>query len=441
MANYQDRVTTLRDILEMSPKQRRNEYGVRGVFADKDGNSIARHIDKVTINGNVFTDYSAFSFLWEKSYVKSPVRSGDGTIGNLNSYSTFLTPHLKIDFGLMSIDSYRKIMQLIYSSNEFLVTCYDVVNNKDTTNKMYFSTEEMPKLWTIVDALNGDENAVMLLGVQDYTVEMIGTNADKDTITINYYLNSPDGSGTTTPIGSFDTVVGGEIVLGADSNIGSYENYFEGYAFNGWRLGNSSGTLYSKDYGFSIQNWAVDTSSNSINFYADWVATNTYTLNYSYGVGTPKIGSDMLEITNKPIMFGEYLGELPNSESVVYVKYGEKDKEKQYPVYTWIGWYKTPIKAEGQEQLTASTPYWLLGSTTIYQLYDVASYQAKYMVDGKEYSTVDIEYGASIQMPKLIKSGYTFKQWDIVGQNGEKVVGNKMPPFAITLTAVFTEND
>ena len=38
MANYQDRVTTLRDILQMSPEQRRSEYGVKGVFTDKDGN-------------------------------------------------------------------------------------------------------------------------------------------------------------------------------------------------------------------------------------------------------------------------------------------------------------------------------------------------------------------------------------------------------------------
>lgn len=441
MANYQDRVTTLRDILQMSPEQRRVEYGVRGTYVDKDGNSVARHIDKVTINANVFTDYSAFSFLWEKSYVKSPVRSGDGTIGNLNSYATFLTPHLKIDFGLMSIDSYRKIMQLIYSSNEFLVTCYDVVNNKDTTNKMYFSTEEMPKLWTIVDALNGDENAIMLLGVQDYTVEMIGTNADTKKVTINYYLNSPSGVGQTTPIGSFDTDIGGEIVLGGDSNISGYEQSFDGYAFNGWRLGSVSGNLYANNSGFPIQDWAIDNSSNSVNFYADWVATNTYTLTYSYGVGTPKIGDNMQEFTNKPISYGEYLGELPNSESVVYVEYGEQNNKKQYAVYTRLGWYKTPIKVDGQEMLTASTPYWLNGSTTIYQLYQTASFQAKYMVDGKEYSTVDVEYGGSIPMPRLIKQGYTFKQWDIVGQNGEKVVGSKMPPFAITLTAVFTENE
>lgn len=171
-------MASIREILEMSKADRIAEYK-------------AVDIDKVIIDGNVFTDYSAFSFLWEKSYVKSPVRSGSGTIGNLNSYSTFLTPHLKIDFSLMSIDSYRILMNLIYSKNEFTVTCYDVVNNKDTTNKMYFSTEEMPKLWTIVDALNGDENAIMLLGVQDYTVEMIGTNNEVETATITYNLNVP----------------------------------------------------------------------------------------------------------------------------------------------------------------------------------------------------------------------------------------------------------
>lgn len=443
MANYEDRVTTLRDILQMSPEQRKETYRV---------DSGDKHIDKVTINGNVFTDYSAFSFLWEKSYVKSPVRSGDGTIGNLNSYATFLTPHLKIDFGLMSIDSYRKIMQLIYSSNEFLVTCYDVVNNKDTTNKMYFQTEEMPKLWTIVDALNGDENAIMLLGVQDYTIEMVGTNARVDSITVNYYLNSPDGSGSTTPIGSFDTAIGSEIILGADSNIGSWENAFDGYAFNGWRLGSAKGTLYAKNYGFGIKDWAIDTSSNSINFYADWEATNTYTLTYSYGLGTPQIGSDMLEITSKPIKYEERIGNLPNSEQVIKVAYGDSE-EKKYIAYTWLGWYKTSIKAQDtednkQEQLTASTPYWLNGSTTIYQLYETESYAVTFIVDGEIYSTIGVEpnskgveYNASVPMPHLVKNGYTFKGWEFTNGGKTQIVTSlKMPPFAIELKAVFTEN-
>lgn len=440
MANYQDRVTTLRDILQMSPEQRRSEYGVKGVFTDKDGNSVARHIDKVTINGNVFTDYSAFSFLWEKSYVKSPVRSGDGTIGNLNSYSTFLTPHLKIDFGLMSIESYRKIMQLIYSSNEFLVTCYDVVNNKDTTNKMYFSTEEMPKLWTIVDALNGDENAIMLLGVQDYTVEMIGTNADVDSITINYYLNSPTGVGQTTPIFSEDVAIGSEIVLGGNSGIDGYA--FDGYAFNGkWHLGSVDGALYNHNDGFAIEKPYIDENSNSINFYADWTATDTYTLTYSYGLGTPKVDTTtMQEITSKQVQNGVAIGELPTSESLPSVEYGEENNKKTYNPYTWLGWYKNSIPTTSGK-VESTTPYWLTQSTTIYQLYETASYQVTYIVDGNIYSTVSVEYGTSIPMPQLIKSGYTFKGWEFTYDGKSQILTSmKMPPFAITLTAIFEEN-
>lgn len=156
-------MATIEEMLRMSAEQRRIAYKADG-------------IDKVTIDGNDFSDYGAFSFIWEKSYVKSPERSGDGSIGNLDSYQTFITPHLKIDFSLMSIDSYRRLMSLIYLKNEFKVTCYDIVNNRMTTNSMYFSTEEMPKLWTIVEAISGNENAVELLGVQEYTVEMVGTN-------------------------------------------------------------------------------------------------------------------------------------------------------------------------------------------------------------------------------------------------------------------------
>ena len=83
-------MATIAEILRMSVEERKTAYKATG-------------IDKVIIDGNEFTDYGAFSFLWEKSYVKSPERSGDGTIGNLNSYATFITPHLKIDFSMMSI--------------------------------------------------------------------------------------------------------------------------------------------------------------------------------------------------------------------------------------------------------------------------------------------------------------------------------------------------
>ena len=207
----ENKAKTLRDILfdpKLSLEERKKIYGVKGVF-DVNGKTVQRHIDRVIIDGTTYTDYKAFSFIWEKSYVKSPVRSGDGTIGNLNSFATFLTPHLKIDFSMMSIDTYRDIMLKIYEKNEFIVTCYDVVNNIDTTNKMYFTTEEMPKLWTIVEALNGNENAIELLGVQDYVVEMVGTNAPMEEIDILYY----DNNGNLIEGASHQAIIGSEFIV------------------------------------------------------------------------------------------------------------------------------------------------------------------------------------------------------------------------------------
>jgi hypothetical protein len=168
------------DMLRLTPQQRANLYKAQG-------------IDKVIIDGNEITDYSAFSFAWVKSFPTEPKRSSAGVIGNLNAFAWFLTPRLTMDFSLMSIDTYRIIMNLIYSKNEFTVTCYDVVFNELTTNKMYFTPEEMPNLWTVVEAINGDEYAVELLGVQGYKVEMIGTNNDVEQIEIEYKLNVPSG--------------------------------------------------------------------------------------------------------------------------------------------------------------------------------------------------------------------------------------------------------
>ena len=90
----------------------------------------------------------------------------------------------------MSIDSYRTLMKLLYSKNEHTVTCYDIVYNELTTNSMYFSTEEMPKLYTLARSLNG-EDYVELLGIEGYVVEMVGTNSTVATAKITYNLNPP----------------------------------------------------------------------------------------------------------------------------------------------------------------------------------------------------------------------------------------------------------
>jgi hypothetical protein len=86
------------EILGLTPTDRKKEYE-------------AENIHKVIIDGNEYTNYGQYRFIWEKTYPVSPERTIGGVIGGLNTLSTFLVGHLYMDFSIMSIDDYRKIMQ------------------------------------------------------------------------------------------------------------------------------------------------------------------------------------------------------------------------------------------------------------------------------------------------------------------------------------------
>jgi GTPase SAR1 family protein len=257
-------MASIMDIMAMSVSERKSAYAAVG-------------IDKVIIGAEIFTDYSAFSFFWEKSYVKSPVRSGDGSITNLDSYATFLTPHLKIDFSLMSIDDYRRVMNLIYSGNEYTVTCYDITSGKITTNNMYFATEEMPKAWAIARELNGEE-WVELAGIQDYTVEMIGTNNYTDELSISYDLNLPSYAfgklifeGENPVKGQF-YVVGNGVYVEQESGINKIP--IEQFTFSDPK-GNTHAlshwsTNKNDQYGFNYLNGDTYVFRNDTVLYAIW---------------------------------------------------------------------------------------------------------------------------------------------------------------------------
>lgn len=170
------------ELLRMPLSERRTQFDVT---------AENRRIDRVIIDSNVFTNYGTFSFAWKKSYIQEPERSESGTIEELDSYATFITPYLTINFGIMTISDYRRFAQLYKSRNEFTVTCYDVENDRLTTNRMYFSPNELPKLRMITHALSGQEAWTELVGVEDLTIEMIGTNVGIDEIKITYDFNFP----------------------------------------------------------------------------------------------------------------------------------------------------------------------------------------------------------------------------------------------------------
>lgn len=151
-----------------------------------------RTLDRIEIDGMVLQGYFEYSFINEKTYVKSPERAADGSIGNLDSYAWFLTPRLVVKYNYMHIEDYRKLMKLLLSKNEFAVTCYDIVLDKRVTHNMYFSTPEMPAI---------HQRYLEVLGVKNYTVELIGTNTNLKEVTVTYNLNKPElasWSGSTT---------------------------------------------------------------------------------------------------------------------------------------------------------------------------------------------------------------------------------------------------
>lgn len=413
-------MATIAEILRLSVEQRKQAYKATG-------------IDKVIIDGNEFTDYGAFSFLREKSYVKSPERSGDGSITNLNSYATFVTPHLKIDFSLMSIDSYRRIMELLYSKNEFVVTCYDVVKNETTTNKMYFATEEMPKLWAIARALNGEE-WVELLGVQDYTVEMIGTNADLDTVDILYY----DNNGKLIDEATQSVAKGTEAIINFNFTPSS------GYKFEGeWETAN--GTIYRNGDVLFVQE-EVKLTANVIN-------DNQYTLSFNYGKGVEPIQSiNAQPISSVPILNGQTIataiananiqttnGTFSFSEngtglSEVEYEFDEKtEKLNGNQVYEFKGWYWTS-EENTATRVIGSTAYNYAINRTIYQIYKAIPHTLTYDTGTTEITlgSQSLGYGETVILPNLARNGYNFKGWFLESGN---VAPNTMPPKAMTVFA------
>jgi hypothetical protein len=128
-------------------------------------------IDRITIfDGTeelLITGYAAYSYLEEKSYKTQPVRGADGSISEIEEYATFLTPRLIIKYNMMGIDDYRSLMKMLKRRNGFIIKCYDVEEDKIVRNEMYVATPSMPIIF---------QQYLTALGIQEYAIEMIGTN-------------------------------------------------------------------------------------------------------------------------------------------------------------------------------------------------------------------------------------------------------------------------
>lgn len=217
-------------------------------------------LDQVEIDGNIIRGYMEYSFLNERSYFEQPTRSSNGAIENINTYATFLTPRLIIKYNMMNIEDYRNLMMLLQSKNEFNVTCYDPVLDKRVTHKMYAAPTQMPVIY---------QQYLMALGVQEFSVELIGTNNGVRTNSITYDFNFPSDINfpySTSAI--YNAPRNASIEMGANA---TYSVLGTDYKLS------SSKTLELMGYSYVFQGWNTKADGSGFNY----IDGDQYYINYS----------------------------------------------------------------------------------------------------------------------------------------------------------------
>lgn len=406
--------------------QLRQPFVKDNVYTERYEKYCSDDIGYIDIDGNRFSGYKTYSFYWQITYVKQPERSASGVIDNLNSYATFETPLLKINFSMMSIEDYRRFYNLIRARREFTVTCYDIVGGKLTTNKMYVTPDQYPKLYLMARKFQKDnavKSTVELLGIQDYTIELIGTNADLDKVSVLYYYNeSNDKTDKTKMQAEPDVFKGEEIIVGKSSTYPN--NPPNNYKFKEWQ--DINGNVYNQG--------AITKVNDTLELYAMWEQSIFDTLSFNYGLSDIAVDNTTgKQITDRQVQQGYSIGVLPPITANPKVKDSDGN---EYVAYENGGWYRLPVKDESV-RVNSYDAYWSDRNTVIYCLYDKKKFSVAF------YNTLDyiipiqqIPYGEIVVAPILYKDGKTFKGWFYDDKFEKQFVQNsKMPPYNINLYA------
>lgn len=403
----------------------------------------SRNFARIWIDGYEIGGYLTYTALDAKSYFTEPKRSINGVIENLNSYATFLTPQVTLEFKYMDIRTYRIIMKLIQQRNEHVVKYYDIVNDKLVTKKMYFKPEQLPTIFS---------RKLEILAVTDYKLELVGTNAELSTLSIIYHANY-DGATVETE-GSADFVSGEEIIIGEGITI--KDNAPSDKHFNGWNSSaDGTGQPYLDGYAYVIN--INDTTNNVLNLYAQWVDNNTYTLSYNYGLGETFKSLMGAEIINKEITINDTYGTLPTTKAQSITYNGEVYYGDDSPYYN-PQWYMNPVVTPTSTQISEKTQYTIQGNSTIYQIFQTKKYKIHFdlnvsiseKTNPDSYSDIEVEYGAAIYKPQSpTRDGYTFDGWytsKSPSSNDLAFVFSTMPPNknsdrTLTLYAKWVKNE
>jgi uncharacterized repeat protein (TIGR02543 family) len=306
---------------------------------------------------------------------------------------------------------------------------------------MYFAPDQMPKLYAVARRLQGDK-FVEVLGIQDYTIELIGTNADLDKISVIYYdINN-------RVLGSKEVYLGTQYMLGNGITVTDTN----GNVFNGsWSRGSRSGSPLLNN---SIVNATLDTqgelNSRTIRWYAQYRENKQFNLSFSYGLGEPlkdNYGNDILSIkfipnqdtissaiANEKITLntGEAFTSLPLSPNPIY-KETINGKEETWETHLNRGWYLGD--STKFDKVTNDTELKVENNMIIYQVFEPVKNNIKFESNGgTSYTPLTANYGEKVAIPTPYKQGYVFSGW-YLDSEFKKAFNGTMLPYPITLYA------
>lgn len=440
-------MATLLEILKKPLDERKGVYG-------------SNDISKIKIDGEEFKGYKTFSSFWEKTYKDEPSRSIAGVIDNLNSYPTFTTFHIIINYSMMSIDDYRRLYKLMLSKNEFIVTAYDTIKNMPYTCKMYFAPDQMPKLYAMARKLSGD-SFVEVLGVQDYTIELIGTNSGIETIDIIF----KDENNST--IYTKEARPNEEIEI-----YYNYQPLNEGYEWYGvWQISYDRDDIEDKlivngdvivpsEYGI-----ITETGESFVNSYKYMilkpvlVGTKKYKLSFDFGIGIPPtplesetfptninidhgynisqaVSDENISIEGTPGIFIVYSTNISNitrikTPNVVY-------NGKEYlgeDAYSFLGWTLVKDATDLEFRILATTTFDYDYNRTIYALFRKRIYNVLFSSPDSDLqfdTLTNVPYDSDVIVPFVRKNGKKLV-WYWKDGDTEVEFNGKMPPFVLNL--------
>lgn len=348
---------------------------------------IDNELDVVKINGESFKGigYNGLLTVNTKTYKTSPVRSGDGSIPNINDYATFIVPRADINFKYMTIEDYQRFCAAI-TPNEFNVEYFDKQKGQRVVHKMYVAPEEMTKIYNV---------GTSVIGVLDYKVSLIGTLNSIELLTVYYDKNGGTGEWTGDPN---EYLTQGFL----NQQIKIRDGYYltapsPSLVFSHWNTkADGTGTTY-------LPNTIVPLTSN-LTIYAIYAETTQYTLSLDYmgaiqADGTPE---DKLWKTNIVVQKDKPIGlALPDMTG----------KYDQRTGYTFKGWLKVKNTPSGG-YWTSESVYDIAGDSRAYAEWEGNKYTVTFNSNGgSSVSKTTVTFGKSFQFPVPTKLGHTFAGW------------------------------